>query len=68
MKKPELLGITKLEANVGKKLFNELCKDYIVKPNGRPTVVPITDKRIALDIKQYKLTGQEFEDDNIEIE
>ena len=31
LKKPELLVFTKLEANAGKKLFNELCKDYIVK-------------------------------------
>lgn len=66
LEKPKLLGITKLEKNVGKKLFNELCADYIVKPTGRPTVVPETDKRVALDVRQYRLTGQEFEDDENE--
>lgn len=59
----KILGITALEKNVGKKLFNELCKDYIIKPTGRPTIALETDRRVALDVKQFKLSGQEFEDD-----
>lgn len=59
----KLLGITNLEKNIGKKLFNELCSDYIIKPPGRPTVAPETDKRVALDAKRLKLSGQEFDEE-----
>jgi hypothetical protein len=59
---PKLLGITKLEKNVGKKLFTQLCDQFIIKPPGKPSVVLETDRRTALDIKDYKLTGQEFQD------
>lgn len=59
----ELLGITKLEKNIGKKMFNDLVKDYIIKPVGKPTIAPETDNRPAIDTSQYKLVGQEFEDE-----
>lgn len=58
---PKLLGITALEKNIGKKLFNELCGEYIIKPIGRPTVVPETDKRVSIDAAQLRLVGQEFD-------
>ena len=45
MKPREMLGISKLEALVGKKLFAEICKDYIVKPMGKLTLAPENDKR-----------------------
>lgn len=61
LKPQELLGITALEKNVGKKLFNDLCGQFIVKPIGKPVLVPETDKRVALDAKQLRLTGEEFE-------
>lgn len=61
LKPQELLGITALEKNVGKKLFNDLCGQFIVKPVGKPILVPETDKRVALNAKQLRLTGEEFE-------
>lgn len=45
MKPREMLGISKLEALVGKKLFAELCKDYLVKPAGKLTLAPESDRR-----------------------
>ena len=45
MKPAELKGISDLEKMVGKKKFNELCGGCIVKPQGKPTLVPDTDKR-----------------------
>lgn len=45
----ELHTITNLERNIGKKRFCELCKDYIDKPQGKPTLVPASDKRPALN-------------------
>ena len=43
-----LLGITAMEKAVGKKVFTEVLGDLIVKPEGKPTLVPVEDKRPAL--------------------
>lgn len=45
MKPREMQGISKLEALVGKKLFAELCKDYLIKPAGKLTLAPESDRR-----------------------
>ena len=60
LERPKILGITALEKNVGKKLFNTLCADYIIKPSGAPTVVPESDGREAIDPNRLKLNGDEF--------
>lgn len=41
----ELLGLTAMEKLVGKKRFTELAGQYIIKPEGAPTLVPEADKR-----------------------
>lgn len=61
LKPKELLGISHLEKNIGKKLFNELCGDYIIKPPGKPTLALYSDKRDPIDVKSIKLDGSEFE-------
>ena len=43
-----LLGITAMEKAIGKKKFAELLDDLIVKPAGKPTLVPEGDKRVAI--------------------
>lgn len=43
--KPKTL--TELEKVVGKKVFGELMAGHIVKPQGKPTLAPETDKRPA---------------------
>jgi hypothetical protein len=43
-----LLGITAMEKAIGKKVFAEVLNDFIVKPSGKPTLVPEGDKRPAL--------------------
>lgn len=40
-----LLGITKMEKAIGKKLFADLLGDLVVKPAGAPTLAPEADKR-----------------------
>ncbi len=48
-KPKELLGLTAMEKLVGKKRLEELAGQYIVKPEGAPTLVPETDKRPAIN-------------------
>lgn len=41
----KLKGISDLEKYLGKKTFNELIGDMVIKPQGKPTLVPESDKR-----------------------
>ena len=45
----KLLGITAMTSLLGKKRFEELLNGFITKPPGKPTLVPDTDKRPALN-------------------
>lgn len=58
MSKPELLGISALEKVVGKKNLAELLKDYIIKPSGKLTLAPESDRRPAVNTLQ--LAQDEF--------
>lgn len=48
--KKSLIGITDMEKLLGKKKFKELLSNLIEKPAGKPTLVPLTDKRQAITI------------------
>ncbi len=52
--KQSLLTITNMEKLMGKKKFNELLGDFITKPKGKPTLVPVTDKRPEINISIAK--------------
>jgi len=45
----KLVGLSELEALVGKKALAELLGDLIVKPTGKPVLVPESDKRPAIN-------------------
>lgn len=49
---PEVLGITAMTKLLGKKQFEELLGDLIYKPQGKPTLVPMSDKRPAINTAQ----------------
>lgn len=49
-----LKSITDIEKLVTKKKFTELFSDVVIKPQGKPALVPIEDKRPALGIEQAK--------------
>lgn len=44
----KLIGIGALEKYLGKKDFNALLGEFVIKPTGKPTLVPESDKRPAL--------------------
>lgn len=44
-----LLGITAMQSALGKKKFDSLIGDLLTKPPGKPTLVPESDKRDAID-------------------
>lgn len=48
-KPKELQGLTNMEKLVGKKRLTTLVGDYIEKPEGKPVLVPETDKRPEFD-------------------
>jgi len=41
----QIWGITEMEKKLGKKLFEKYLKDLVIKPAGKPTLVPESDKR-----------------------
>ena len=43
-----VLGITAMTKLLGKAKFKELLSGLVVKPKGKPTLVPISDKRAAI--------------------
>lgn len=43
--KKSLITLTEMEKLMGKTKFNEVLGGLIVKPPGKPTLVPISDKR-----------------------
>ncbi|TPG74004.1 DUF2800 domain-containing protein [Brevibacillus laterosporus] len=43
-----ILGISALEKAIGKKIFSQLLSGHVVKPAGKPTLVPESDSRPEL--------------------
>ena len=44
----KMLGITAMTKQLGKKRFEELLSDFVEKPQGKPVLVPASDKRPAM--------------------
>jgi hypothetical protein len=44
----KLLPLTQLENAIGKSIFNSEFSQFVIKPKGTPTLVPISDKRKAM--------------------
>lgn len=56
--KTTLIGITDMEKLMGKKKFKETLSDFVTKPKGKLTLVPITDKR------EEVVTISDFKEEN----
>lgn len=61
LKPRELLGIGELEKRIGKKDLSELIGDLIIKPPGKPVLVPETDGRPELNSVEEDFAGEDFE-------
>lgn len=59
----ELEGITNLQKVLGKKGVTEYLEAYIDKPEGKPTLVPDSDKRPAINTVETMMN--EFDDDEV---
>ena len=57
----KLLGITAMQKLLGKARFDELLTGYIEKPQGKPTLVPESDKRPAMNTAK-----NDFMEENID--
>ena len=55
----KLKPITSIEKIVGKKRFAELLSDVVIKPQGKPTLVPLEDKRPAMGYGQAQIDFKE---------
>lgn len=62
LKPQELYGIGELEKRVGKKELTSLIGDFIVKPPGKPVLVPESDKRPAINSVEQDFAKESFED------
>ena len=51
----KLKSITSIEKLVGKKRFEEILSDVVIKPQGKPTLVPLEDKRPAMGYGQAQI-------------
>lgn len=61
--KKTLISITEMEKLMGKKEFSEVLGGYVVKPQGKPTLVPDTDKREAIYVSDPKNEFNEIKGD-----
>ena len=52
----KILGITAMQKMLGKARFDELLSPYIEKPQGKPTLVPESDKRPAINTAKNDFT------------
>jgi Protein of unknown function (DUF2800) len=61
LKPRELYGIGELEKRIGKKDLEKLIGGLIIKPPGKPVLVPETDPRSELNSLEDEFSGVEFE-------
>lgn len=59
---PKLLGITAMEKLLGKKQFAKLLSGLVEKPQGKPALVPESDKRQEMNIDRAASAAEDFKE------
>ena len=59
---PKLLGITAMEKLLGKKQFAKLLSGLVEKPQGKPALVPESDKRQEMNIDKAVSAAEDFKE------
>lgn len=61
--KQSLITLTEMSKLMGKKQFEEILGDLIIKAPGKPTLVPSTDKRQAINVSNANSEFNEIMED-----
>lgn len=56
-----LITITEMEKMLGKQRFNDILGNLIIKPQGKPTLVPNADKRPAIHVSSAQADFEEVD-------
>ena len=51
-KEPALLGIGDMEKKLTKPVFKQIAEPLLIKPTGKPTLVPVSDKREVFSVAE----------------
>lgn len=62
--KTSLITLTEMEKLMGKKKFKEILGGLVVKPEGKPALVPESDKRPAITGNDAKSDFEKITEDN----
>ena len=62
--KKSLITLTEMQKLMGKQKFEEVLGSLIYKPPGKPTLVPVSDKRPAMNITNAKNEFSEIREEN----
>ena len=62
--KKSLITLTEMQKLMGKQKFEEVLGSLIYKPPGKPTLVPVSDKRPAMNITNARNEFSEIREEN----
>jgi hypothetical protein len=60
----KVLGVTAMTKLLGRTKFEELLSGFIEKPQGKPTLVPMSDMRPAMNNNKAAEAADDFKEEN----
>ena len=54
----KMLGLTALEKKLGKRDFQNLLADLVVRSQGKPVLVPVSDKRAEMNLASVEFAAE----------
>ena len=59
----KMLGLTALEKLMGRKAFQSLLSDLVVRSEGKPVLVPVSDKRAEMNLASVEFADEKMKDE-----